>query len=247
MAMDNKLLKLDEIKASCEKCRLADLCLPYGMDSDEVNQLDEVLERKKPYQKGEHLFRAGDKSGSIFAVRSGALKSYYVTKNGTEQVLGFTLPGELVGFDGLSGDSYSSASVALEISSICELPYNQLEKLSHKLPGLQKQIMRLVGKEFTLENQLLMMLGHLSAEEKLAAFLLSLSTRYKTRGLSGDEFYLQMSRQDIGNYLGLAIETVSRLFARFSEEKLLTVNRKHIKIINQAKLESMVDGCIGTA
>lgn len=245
MAGKKVILKIKEIKVRCQECSLSDLCLPHGMETGEINQLDEILKRKQPFQPGQHLFRPGDNSNSIFAVRSGALKSYCITEDGDEQVLGFTLPGELVGLDGLAGECYASASVALETSSVCELPFDQLEELCHKLPGLQKQMMRLLGKEISSDQHMLMLLGKRNAEERLASFLLSLSSRYKARGLSADEFNLPMSRQDIGNYLGLAIETVSRLFAHFQEDKLLTVNRKQIKILNQAALKSMVEGCIG--
>ena len=245
MTKKEKLLKIETIKVSCQKCSLSDLCMPHGMGSDDISKLDEIVKRQQPYQPGQHLFHAGDKSSSIFAVRSGAVKSYCLTNDGDEQVLGFGLPGELVGFDGLAGNHFSSTCVVLETTSICELPFNRLEDLCHSLPGLQKQMMRLVGKEITTDHHMLMMLGQRSAEERLASFLLSLSARYKNRGLSASEFYLPMSRQDIGNYLGLAIETVSRLFAHFQEEKLLTVNRKQIKILDHAKLKAIVDGCVG--
>jgi CRP/FNR family transcriptional regulator len=245
MTKKEKLLKIETIKVSCQKCSLAELCMPHGMGLDEVSKLDEIMKRQQPYQPGQHLFHAGNKSSSIFAVRSGAVKTYCITEDGDEQVLGFGLPGELVGFDGLAGNHYSSTCVVLETTSICELPFNRLEELCLILPGLQKQMFRLVGKEITSDHHMLMMLGQRSAEERLASFLLSLSIRYKNRHLSASEFYLPMSRQDIGNYLGLAIETVSRLFAHFQENKLLTVNRKQIKILDQAKLKAMVDGCVG--
>jgi len=245
MTKKEKLLKIETIKVSCQNCSLSDLCLTHGMDTDEISELDKILKRQQPYQPGQHLFHAGDKSSAIFAVRSGALKTYCLTEDGDEQVLGFALPGELVGLDGLADENFSSTSVALETSSVCELPFNQLEDLCHRLPGLQKQMMRLLGKEIKSDQHLLMMLGQRSAEERLASFLLGLSTRYKARGLSAKEFNLPMSRQDIGNYLGLAIETVSRTFAHFQEEKLLTVNRRQIMILDHAGLESIVDGCTG--
>ena len=243
MKQKEKVLKIDTIKVSCQSCSLGDLCLPHGLETEAISQLDAIINRKQPYQPGQHLFHAGDRSSSIFAVRSGALKTYHITEDGDEQVLGFALPGELVGLDGLAGDSFSSTTVALETSSVCELPFNQLEELCQTLPGLQKQMMRLLGKEIKSDQHLLMMLGQRSAEERLASFLLSLSTRYKVRGLSAREYNLPMSRQDIGNYLGLAIETVSRTFAHFQEEKLLTVNRRQIRITDHARLKSIVDGC----
>ena len=239
-----KILKMESLKVHCQSCSLSDLCMPHGMQEDEISQLDKIIKRLQPYQPGQHLFHAGDKSNSIYAVRSGALKSYCITADGDEQVLGFALPGELVGLDGLAGENFSSTTVALETSSVCELPFNRLEELCHELPSLQRQMLRLIGKEITADQHLLMLLGQRSAEERLASFLLSLSVRYKNRGLSADEFNLPMSRQDIGNYLGLAIETVSRLFAQFQDKKLLTVSRKQIKIIDRPRLKSIVDGCI---
>jgi len=208
-------------------------------------ELDKIVKRQQPYQPGQHLYREGDHSRAVFAVRSGALKSYVNTAGGDEQVLGFTLPGELVGLDGMSEGVYSSNSFVLETASVCELPYEKLEDMCHVLPGLNKQMMRVVGKEITADQKMLLLLGKRKAEERLATFLLSLSTRYKTRGLSATEFNLPMSRQDIGNYLGLAIETVSRLFALFQKDKLLTVNRRQVMLTDLPKLRVMVEGCQG--
>jgi CRP/FNR family transcriptional regulator len=243
MTKKDKLLRIEALQISCHNCGLSELCMTHGMDADEITQLDKLLKRQQPYQPGQHLFHAGDQSSSIFAVRSGAIKTYCITEDGDEQVLGFALPGEMVGLDGLAGSSFSSSSVALETSSVCELPFSQLEELCTRLPGLQKQMMRLLGKEIRSDQHLLTMLGQRSAEERLASFLISLSSRYKLRGLSASEFNLPMSRQDIGNYLGLAIETVSRTFAHFQEAKLLTVNRRQIRILDHAALEAIVDGC----
>jgi CRP/FNR family transcriptional regulator len=244
MTDKKKTLNLHELKVSCQNCTLADLCLPHGMHKEEMEKLDAIVVRQQPIQPGHHLFRPGDKSHALFALRSGALKSYCITEDGEEQVLGFTLPGELTGMDGLSGGSYASAAVVLETSSICELPYSKLEGLCHDLPSLQRQLLNVVGREITSDQQMLMLLGKRTAEERLASFLLSLSTRYKQRNLSPTEFNLPMSRQDIGNYLGLAIETVSRLFAQFQEKHVLKVNRRQIIILDMDGLKGMVEGCI---
>jgi CRP/FNR family transcriptional regulator len=179
-------------------------------------------------------------------VRSGTLKSYYTTDDGDEQVLGFTLPGEMVGFDGLSDGHYTSNSVVLETSCVCSLPYERLEEMCHTTPGLHKQIMRVVGREITLDHQMLLLLGKRSAEERLATFLVSLSKRYHARGLSATEFNLPMSRQDIGNYLGLAIETVSRLFAHFQEQNLLTVNRRQVFLHDLDRLTGRIEGYLNS-
>jgi len=235
---------IEQIKVSCQNCTLAELCLPQGMDKEDLEKLDDIVDRKPPYHRGDALFRPGNKSHALFAVRSGALKTYCITEDGAEQVLGFILPGELTGMDGLASGRYASASVALETTSVCELPFDQLNKLCRQIPGIHDQILRIVGKEITTDQQMLMLLGKRNAEERLASFLLSLSTRYKNRGLSPDQFYLPMSRQDIGNYLGLAIETVSRLFARFQDEGILTVDKKLITICKQDTLSVMVDACV---
>ena len=244
MTDKKKTLNLHELKVSCQNCTLADLCLPHGMRKEEMEKLDAIVVRQQPIQPGHHLFRPGDKSHALFALRSGAIKSYCITEDGEEQVLGFTLPGELTGMDGLSGGSYASAAVVLETSSICELPFSKLENLCHDLPGLQRQLLNVVGREITSDQQMLMLLGKRTAEERLASFLLSLSTRYKQRNLSATEFNLPMSRQDIGNYLGLAIETVSRLFAQFQDKQVLKVNRRQITILDMDGLKGMVEGCI---
>jgi CRP/FNR family transcriptional regulator len=244
MTKKNRTLNLDELKVSCQNCSLADLCLPHGMDQEELEQLDSIVIRHRPMQPGQHLFRPGDKSHALYAVRSGSLKSYCITEDGEEQVLGFTLPGELAGMDGLGGSAYASASVVLETSSICELPFDRLQGLCHLLPSLNRQMMKIVGREITSDQHMLMLLGKRSAEERLASFLLSLSTRFRSRGLSPTDFNLPMSRQDIGNYLGLAIETVSRLFAQFQERNILQVNRRQVRIIDLEQVRQMVEPCV---
>lgn len=246
MPARNRKLKISEIKVSCSNCSLSDLCLPHGMSHDEMDELDKIVRRQQPYQPGQHIFRAGDPGIALFAVRSGALKSYCTTEDGDEQVIGFTLPGEVVGLDGFSDGSYVSSSVVLETASVCEIPYDKLENMCHVLPGLNHQMMRVVSKEIGADQGMLLLLGKRTAEERLAAFLLGLSTRYHSRGLSASEFNLPMSRQDIGNYLGLAIETVSRLFAGFQKNNLLTVNRRQIVLTDMPKLRAMVEGCAGS-
>jgi CRP/FNR family transcriptional regulator len=242
----SKTLKIADIKVSCSNCSLSELCLPHGMSHDDMDELDTIVRRQQPYQPGQHIFRAGDRGQSLFAVRSGALKSYCTTEDGDEQVLGFTLPGEMVGLDGMHDGCYASSSVVLETSSVCELPYDGLEEMCHTLPGLNRQMMRVVSKEISSDQGMLLLLGKRTAEDRLAAFLLSMSSRYHSRGLSPTEFNLPMSRQDIGNYLGLAIETVSRLFANFQKNQLLTVSRRQIVLTDLPRLHAMVEGCAGS-
>ena len=236
-----KLHKISEIRTSCCNCNQSERCLPHGMSEEDVSTLDLIVKRQRPYQPGQHVFRAGDRSHALFAVRSGCLKTYCTTEDGNEQVLGFTLPGELVGLDGMGDDAYTSNTIVLETASICEFPYGRLGEMCHSLSGLNHQLMRLASKEITANQRLQLLLGKRTAEEKLAAFFINLSTRYIPRGLSATNFYLPMSRQDIGNYLGLALETVSRLIARFQEEGLLKVNRREVTITNLPRLNEMVE------
>lgn len=244
MPHKNKILDIEEIRVSCKDCTLSHLCLPHDLEQEDLEKLDTIVERNPPYHRGDHLYRSGEKSHALFAVRSGALKSYCITEHGDEQVLGFMLPGELTGMDGLACGRHASASVALETSSVCELPLDQLTRLCDQLPGMHDRMMRIAGMEITTDQEMLILLGKHSAEERLASFLLSLSSRYKKRGLSADVFRLPMSRQDIGNYLGLAIETISRLFARFQDENILTVDRKLITIRERQRLIAMLDACV---
>ena len=181
MPRKNKPLKIEDIKVSCRDCSLSDLCLPHGMPEAELAELDRIVRHHAPLQPGQHLYHPGDGSRSLFAVRSGALKNYCITESGDEQVLGFTLPGELVGFDGLADGRYSSAAMTLETTSICEMPFDSLESLCMKLPSLNRQLLRVASKEISADHQLLMQLGKRSAEERLASFLLSLSRRYRLR------------------------------------------------------------------
>ncbi len=177
---------------------------------------------------------------AIYAVRSGCIKTMTESANGDEQIVGFHLAGELLGLDGFADGAYSCNAVALETSSVCELPLDQLETLCHKLPGLQKQMRRIMGKEVSKDHKLLLLLGKMTADERLASFLLSLSTRMEERHWNANEFNLMMPRQDIANYLGMAVETVSRLFASFQNENIIEVDRRHITILDMGRLKAMV-------
>nr|VFK54198.1 MAG: CRP/FNR family transcriptional regulator, anaerobic regulatory protein [Candidatus Kentron sp. TUN]VFK59414.1 MAG: CRP/FNR family transcriptional regulator, anaerobic regulatory protein [Candidatus Kentron sp. TUN]VFK68565.1 MAG: CRP/FNR family transcriptional regulator, anaerobic regulatory protein [Candidatus Kentron sp. TUN] len=221
---------------------MANVCLPLGLSALELEQLMKIIDRHPPISRGEHLFETGDNHKSLYAVRSGSIKVYIPTENGEEQVHRFILPGELLGFDAIEGEKHTCAAVALETTSVCELPYRRLEKLCHSFQGLDHEIHRLFGKEISNEYDLLQLLAKKSAEVRLATFLLDLSDRLKKRGFSEREFNLSMSRHDISNYLGLAVETVSRLFARFQNDGLLMVKRRNIRLTNLTKLRELLIG-----
>lgn len=231
-----------DYQISCRNCCMANVCLPLGLSAIELDQLMKIIARHSPISRGEHLFEAGDKHKSLYAVRSGSIKVYIPTESGEEQVHRFILPGELLGFDAIEGEKHTCAAVALETTSVCELPYRHLEKLCHSFQGLDHEIHRLFGKEISNEYELLQLLAKKSAEVRLATFLLDLSDRLKKRGFSEREFNLSMSRHDISNYLGLAVETVSRLFARFQADGLLMVKRRNIQLMNITKLKELLTG-----
>ena len=215
---------------SCANCRLSSICLPISLESDDVVKLEEIVQRGKPLRKGDHLYRQHSSFTSIYAVRSGAIKGYRITSSGEEQVTGFYFPGEIIGIDGISNNIYSSSAVALDTSAVCEIPFNQLEQLSLQLPSLQRHFFQIMSQEITDDQKLLTLISKNTAEERVASLLLSISARHMRRNLSGDRFLLPMSRADIGNFLGLTVETVSRVFSKFKKNALLETDKKEVRI-----------------
>lgn len=217
-------------KISCGNCRLNTICLPISFLIEDIDQLNEIVQRGKPLQKGEYLYRANEVFHSVFAIRSGAVKAVSLSDQGVEQVTGFYLPGEVVGMDGIAEDRYTNSVIALETASVCEIPFSQMEELSLKIPSLQRHFFQLMSREITQDQQIITLLSKSSAEQRIAALLLSISNRNSRRQLSATHFTLPMSRTDIGNFLGLTIETVSRVFSRLQQQGVLNVERREISI-----------------
>lgn len=220
----------------CQDCSISQLCIPFTLNEHELNQLDNIIERKKPIQKSQIIFKAGDELKSLYAIRSGTIKSYTISENGEEQITAFHLPGDLVGFDAIMNMQHPSFAQALETAMVCEIPFDILDDLSGKMPKLRQQIMRLMSNEIKSDQEMILLLSKMNAEERLAAFILNLSNRYSARGFSAREFRLTMTRGDIGNYLGLTVETISRLLGRFQKSGLLAVQGKYITINNMPEL-----------
>jgi len=240
----NRPLDIATIRVGCQQCSLSELCLPRGLDQSELEQLETIVRRTRPVQRGQHLFRIGDPLRSLYAVRSGSIKAYFTIQDGEEQVLGFFLPGELLGLDAIERDSHACSAVALETTSLCEFPFENLERLCRSVGGLQRQMGRLASREISRDHAMLLLLGKKNAESRLSAFLLNLSQRFANRGFSPNAFNLRMSRRDIGNYLGLALETVSRGFAHFQEEGILQVDRRLVQIMDMQRLRELAgDTC----
>lgn len=196
----------------------------------DIDRLDEIIKRNRPLHKGEHLFNTGDNFHSIYAVRSGSIKTFTESEQGDEQITGLYLPGELIGLDAIHDEKHPCSAIALETTSLCEMPFDTLEDLSTQIPELHHQLFRVMSKEIASDQSLLMLMAQKSADERLAAFLVNLSSRLKARNFSETEFNLSMSRKDIGNYLGLTIETISRTFSRFQSEGILSTQRKYVNI-----------------
>lgn len=221
-----------EYQVTCGNCRLNSICLPLALETDDIQQLDDIIQRGKPLQKGQHLYREGDQFESVYAVRSGSVKSYKTTDDGREQVTGFYFPGEILGMDGISTNTHASSAMTLETSAVCEIPFPSLEKLSILMPRLQSHFFRLMSREITEDQVLITLLSKNSADERVAALLLNISARCARRRLSATQFRLPMSRVDIGNYLGLTVETVSRILSRMQKMGILRVDNKEIEILD---------------
>ncbi len=238
-----KELDLYKIKVSCASCSLSELCLPRGMGQGALEKLESIVKRSSPLHKGEVLFRTGDEFRGIYAVRSGLIKVFATADDGEEQIIGFFLPGEMLGFDAVETQVHACNAVALDTSSYCAVPFSELSEVCKEIPELQNQLFRIMSRELSSENQMLLTLGKKNSEEKVATFLLTISTRYHQLGYSANEFKLTMSRQEIGNYLGITFETVSRVFGRLQRNGIVKVNRKVIVITDMVALKNLVSGC----
>lgn len=227
---------------SCLQCSLSNLCVPLAVNQDEIDRLEDIIKQGRVVSRGEHIFKEHTPFKSIYAVRSGAVKTYAVTEEGEEQVTGFYLPGEIIGLDSTNTDTYSSSAKALERANVCEIPFDQLESLATKIPSLQHHFFKLMSQEIQESRQLSMLLSKNTAEERIASLLISLSSRLKKRRLSGTEFRLPMPRNDIGNYLGLAVETVSRVFTRFQKSGIISVQGRELVIEDMDALLSIIKG-----
>jgi CRP/FNR family transcriptional regulator, anaerobic regulatory protein len=228
------------MRAACSQCNLHELCLPVGMNAEEINRLDQLVETRRKVRKGQALYRSGDPFEAIYAIRIGWFKTDVLLEDGREQVTGFQMTGEMLGLDGISTEAHSCNAVALEDSEVCVIPYDQLEELSREVEGLQHQFHKVMSREIVRDHGVMMLLGSMRAEERLAAFLLNLSQRFNARGFSSAEFHLRMTRDEIGSYLGLKLETVSRAFSRFQDEGFIAVQQKHIRINDLAGLRRLI-------
>jgi CRP/FNR family transcriptional regulator, anaerobic regulatory protein len=223
---------LNELRAACANCNLRELCLPAGVSHTELDALDELVYARRKLKKGEALYRTGVTFDAIYAVRSGFFKTRVTTKDGRDQVTGFSMAGEILGMDGIGHDAHNCDAIAIEDSEVCTIPYIRLEAFAHEFPSLQRHFHKVMSREIVRENGVLLLLGVMRAEERVAAFLLNLSQRLQVRGYSPLEFHLRMTREEIGSYLGMKLETVSRVFSKFHADGLLEVEQKFVRLRN---------------
>ncbi|MDO9052495.1 MAG: fumarate/nitrate reduction transcriptional regulator Fnr [Gallionella sp.] len=228
-------------KSACSSCNLAEICLPINLSEFETYKLDELSPVKRSFSRSDYLYRSGDKFRSLFAIHSGSFKTQILHEDGREQVTGFQMTGEIIGLDAISTDIHACEAVALEDSVVCELPFNKLEALSREIPTLQRHLHKIMSREIVRDQGIMLLLGSMRAEERLAAFLLNLSQRFAARGLSATQFELRMSRQEIGSYLGMKLETVSRAFSHFQAQGLISVKVRTIEIVNLAGLQACLN------
>src|SRR5690606_36236972 len=234
-----KKISISPEATRCSTCMLNELCLPVGMSHNDVVKLDELIKERIRLPKGTALFHLGDQSEAIYAIRSGSIKTQLEDATGQVQITGFLLPGELIGMDGLVDNTHVSHAIALEDSEVCVIRLDEMDRLAMQLPVLQQQLRRLMSKEINRSHLLVMSLGALRSEQRLAAFLLNLSHRLSALGYSPYEFVLRMSREEIGNYLGLTLETVSRLFSRFAREGLIKIHQREVHILDMQALRTL--------
>lgn len=220
----------------CSTCVLGQFCIPVGLNQDDLSRVDNLVTEKVRLKKGEYLYHQGDDLNSLYGIKFGTFKTEFSLSDGREQITGFHLPGEMLGLDGIGFGQYQSNAIALEDSEVCVIQFNDFENLARQIPTLQQQFHRILSKEMTQDQRHLVALGSLRAEERLASFLLNLSDRLAARGYSPNEYHLRMSREEIGSYLGIQLETVSRLFSRFTESGLIQIKQRHVKLIDMSGL-----------
>ena len=229
-------------KARCSTCNLRELCLPVGLDRRELEYIDgHMVVGQRKVARGETLIRAGDRFDALYAVRTGFFKSVITSRGGRQQVTGFQTGGEVIGLGGIDTGRHEVDVIALEDSQVCVIPFDQLESLAREVPSLQRQFHRHMSHEIATDHEAMLQLGSMHAEERVAAFLLNLVHRLEVRGFSSSSVLLRMSREEIGSFLGLKLETVSRTLSKFQADRLLSVRQRQIQIIDPVGLGQVLE------
>ncbi len=231
----------ETIKVACSNCNLRELCMPVGLNDEELRRVDELVASRRSIKRGTALFHNGEPFTSLYAVRTGFFKTSLTTEDGRDQVTGFQMAGEIIGLDGIVNEHHTCDAIALEDAEVCVMPFDRIEEISREVGALQKHVHRIMSREIVREHGVMLLLGSMRAEERLAAFLLNLVQRLQARGFSRTELILRMTREEIGSYLGMKLETVSRTFSRFADEGIIEVKQRHIHIQDAEALKRLVN------
>ncbi len=235
-------VRIEPLKVACSTCNLREICLPVGMSAEQLDRLDDIVANRRGVGRSEPLFRVGDTFTALYAVRTGFFKTCVSSEDGRDQVTGFQMAGELLGLDGIGTDRHTCDAIALEDSQVCVIPYHQLEDLSRELSDLQRQFHRIMSREIVRDHGVMLLLGSMRAEARLAAFVLNLTQRLHSRGFASNSLVLRMTREEIGSFLGLKLETVSRAFSKFQADGVLEVKQRQIRVLNEDALRRLVNG-----
>ena len=231
----------ESFKVACSNCNLRELCMPVDLSPSDLDRIDKLVGTRRQIKRGDSLYQLGTDFKSLFAIRSGFFKTSLTIEDGREQVTGFQMAGEIMGLDGIVSDLHTCDAVALENAEVCVMPFDKIEALSREVSALQHHVHKIMSREIVREHSVMMMLGSMRAEERVAAFLLNLSHRLHARGFSRSELVLRMTREEIGSYLGLKIETVSRTFSKFVADGVLEVKQKNLRILQLDSLHRLVN------
>jgi CRP/FNR family transcriptional regulator len=234
------VISIRDLKVHCSTCSMRELCLPMGLGAAELAQVDALLGSRVKLRKGDTLYRVGEKFNALYAIRIGSLKTTVLAEDGREQVSGYHMLGDMIGLDGIGNDHHGCQAIALEDTEVCVLPLDRVEDIARAVPSLRQNLLRLMSREIARDQNVMLLLGSMRADERLAVFLLSLADRYRQRGYSSTEFVLRMTREEIGSFLGLKLETVSRLFSRFQDEGLIQVQGRAVKLLDPVALKQVV-------
>jgi CRP/FNR family transcriptional regulator len=229
------------IKVACSNCNLRELCMPVGLSDTDMQRIDDIVATRRKIKRGTPLFRNGERFTSLYAIRTGFFKTCVATEDGRDQVTGFQMAGEIIGLDGIVNDHHTCDAVALEDAEVCVMPFERIEDLSREVTSLQHHVHKIMSREIVREHGVMLLLGSMRAEERLAAFLLNLVQRLHARGFSQSELILRMTRDEIGSYLGLKLETVSRTFSKFVDDGLVEVKQRYVRILNADGLKLIVN------
>lgn len=231
----------ESIKIACSNCNLRELCMPIGLDSEELSRVDDLVATRRSIKRGTALFHNGEKFTSLYAIRTGVFKTRVTTEDGRDQVTGFQMAGEIVGLDGIVNDQHTCDAIALEDAEVCVMPFDRLEEISRDVKALQNHVHKIMSREIVREHGVMLLLGSMRAEERLAAFLLNLVQRLQARGFSKSDLVLRMTREEIGSYLGMKLETVSRTFSKFADDGMVEVKQRHIHIRDADALRRIIN------